>query len=97
MTATAAPGAIPVSGLALSIVGLRAAALALSLAGQSKAGETLYLLADLADAGRNIDDHMAAVTEKLKARQLSIGDWEDVYQRINADRARLHAETKPAT
>lgn len=73
----------------LAIVGLRAAALALALAGQTKASDTLYALADAADAGRNIDAHMAEVAEKLKTRSITDDDWSDVAARINADSDRL--------
>lgn len=76
---------------ALTIISLRAAALALSLAGNPKAANALYLLADAAEAGLNIDAHMAAVGEKLKSRTISDEDWTDVNARIDADFAKLQA------
>lgn len=73
----------------LALIGLRAAALALELQGQSRSSNSLYMLADAADAGKNIDDHMAAVAEKLKDRSATDEDWADVTARIEADSARL--------
>lgn len=73
----------------LAIVALRAAALALSLAGQSKAADALYTLADAYEAGAAVDAHMAAVAEKLKSRPLTEADWADVIARIEADSDRL--------
>lgn len=75
----------------LGLIGLRGAALALGLLGQAKASNSLYLLADAAEAGINIDEHMAAVADKLKSRAKTDADWDDVYARIEADSDRLHA------
>jgi hypothetical protein len=74
---------------ALAVIGLRAAALALVLTGQSRAGNALYALADAADAGANIDAHMAEVAAKLKDRSATDADWTDVAARIEADSQRL--------
>lgn len=71
------------------LIGLRGTALALTLAGNSRAGNAFYALADAAEAGVNVDDHMTAVAEKLKTRNASIEDFTDVAQRIDADSARL--------
>lgn len=73
----------------LALVGLRGLALALAIAGQSKASAALYTLADAAEAGKAIDDQMALVAEKLKNRSVTDADWTDVVARINADSARL--------
>lgn len=73
----------------LAIIGLRAAALALALVGQTKASGALYSLADAAEAGKTVDDHMTLVAEKLKAREVTEEDWNDVAARIEADSARL--------
>lgn len=75
--------------LVLALIGLRAAALALELQGQAKAANTLYSLADAAEAGKAVDDHLALVAEKLKDREASDDDWADVISRIEADSARL--------
>lgn len=77
------------NGLTLAIVGLRAAALALLVAGDTRSSERLYTLADLVEAGKATDDHMALVAEKLKQRELTDADWDDVMSRINADSAGL--------
>jgi len=75
----------------LALVSLRAAALALSLAGQTRASNSLYTLADAAERGVNIDTHMAGVAEKLKNRSATDADWQDVSARIEEDSARLQA------
>jgi hypothetical protein len=80
-----------VNPTALTIIGLRAAALALALTGNQKAANSLYLLADAAEAGLNIDAHMKAVGEKLKSRTVNDADWEDVNARIDADFAHLQS------
>lgn len=73
----------------LAIIGMRAAALALGLAGQTRASNSLYTLADAAEAGKAVDDHMNAVAEKLKTRTVTDADWEEVAARIEADSSRL--------
>lgn len=74
----------------LTIIALRSTALALLLAGDQKTSNALYLIADTAEAGKLADDHMREVAEKLKARDLSQADWDDVLARIDADGQRLH-------
>lgn len=73
----------------IAIVGLRAAALALALAGQTRASNALYTLADAYEAGAPIDAHMAEVAAKLKDRTIVDADWDDVEARITADLERL--------
>lgn len=80
-----------ISPVALALVGLRGVALTLSLTGNTKIADGLYALADAAEAGRNVDVHMAAVAEKLKARSADAADWSEVVAAIEADSARLHA------
>lgn len=75
--------------LLLTLIGLRGTALALELQGQSRAANTLYALADAAEAGKAVDDHMAAVADKLKDREATDEDWDDVLARISADSDRL--------
>ena len=75
--------------LTLALVTLRGLALSLSLAGQARASNALYSLADAAESGVNVDAHMAAVAEKLKSRSASTDDWSDVAGRIEADSDRL--------
>lgn len=86
-----APQAASLSPLSLALVGMRGAALALSLSGNSKAGDALFALADAAEAGKAVDDHMKAVAEKLKARSADAADWLEVTTAIEADSARLQA------
>jgi len=78
------------NSLTLAIIGLRAAALSLLLAGDEKSSQRLHTLADLVEAGKATDEHMAAVAEKLRARSLTDADWDELFQRIDADRDRLH-------
>jgi hypothetical protein len=73
----------------LALIGLRAAALALSLQGQETAARTLHLLADSVEAGKNVDAHMAEVAAKLKAGEAI--DWDDLRARIEAAGEALHA------
>lgn len=77
------------SPLTLALVGLRAAALALELQGQERSAGSLFVLADAVEAGKDVDDHMQAVAEKLKDRSVTDEDWADVNARIDADSARL--------
>lgn len=76
----------------IAIVSLRSAALAATLAGDAKTAAALHLVADSIAAGQATDAHLALVAEKLKERDLTQLDWTDVTDRINADRARLHAD-----
>jgi hypothetical protein len=85
------PTGVSLSPLSLALVGLRGAALALHASGNAKAGDTLFALADAAEAGRAIDAHMAAVAEKLKARASDPADWQEVVAAIEADSARLQS------
>jgi hypothetical protein len=77
--------------LTLALVTLRGLALSLSLAGQTRASNGLYALADAAEAGVNIDAHMSAVAEKLKSRSANTDDWADVAERIENDSERLQS------
>lgn len=84
----------PVAGLSplsLALVAVRGVALSLGLTGNTKIADGLYALADAAEAGRNVDAHMAAVAEKLKARASTPEDWAEVVTAIEADNARLMA------
>lgn len=75
----------------IALVSMRGAALALAIAGQTRAANALYTLADAAERGVNIDAHMAVVAEKLKSRSANLDDWSDVAERIEADSDRLQA------
>lgn len=75
----------------LVTIGLRAAALAVGLSGQSKASDRLYALADTIEAGRATEEHMKLVAELLKSRSLTPEDWDDLDRRLKADQDRLHS------
>lgn len=74
----------------LSIVALRAAALALA-SSDKDSSKRLYQLADLIDAGVATDEHMVAVAEKLAAGHPSQADWDDVFSRISTDTTALQS------
>lgn len=75
--------------ISLVLIGLRGAALGLELQGQKRSADSLYALADAAEAGKAIDEHMALVAAKLKDRNANDDDWKDVTERIEADSERL--------
>ncbi len=78
--------------LQIAIVALRAAALAVGIVGNAKASQALLAVADAVQAGVNVDAHMAAVAEKLKAgTAVTDADWDDVLARIAADSDRLQS------
>jgi len=77
------------NSVTLAIIGLRAAALSLAIAGDTKSSDRLYLLADLVESGRATDAHMQLVADKLKSRELTEADWDDVMVRIEEDFAKL--------
>lgn len=74
----------------LAVVSLRAAALGLAIAGQTRASDSLYAVADAIEAGRATDEHMQLVAEKLKSGAITDADWDDVARRIGDARAELH-------
>lgn len=77
------------NGAVIGIVALRAAALALAVAGDSATSAKLHLVADAIEAGKATDDHMRLVADKLKERDVTAADWDDVIARIDADHSRL--------
>jgi hypothetical protein len=79
----------------MSVVGLRAAALVASLAGQTKLAQQLYQLADLVNAGLATDAHMKEVADKLATRNAADADFTDVLQRIESERGKLHSDNPP--
>ncbi len=77
------------NGLLLAVVGIRAAALALLLSGNTVASQRLYTLADLIEAGKATDEHMRLVAEKLKNGGPTEEEWSELMDRIEADHAEL--------
>jgi hypothetical protein len=75
----------------LIVIGLRAAALTASLAGQTKLAGQLYQLADFVSAGVVSDLHMKEVADKLAERNANDADFSDVLARIEQHRAELHS------
>lgn len=80
--------------LTISLISLRGVALALEHLGQARVADSIYGVADLAEAGHDVDAHMAQVAAKLKDRNANDADWGDVVARIEADSARLQAVGK---
>lgn len=76
----------------IGLITLRGTALALALAGQTRASESLYALADAIESGATVDSHMAEVAAKLSQRDVTDADWADVTERINSASARLHKD-----
>lgn len=75
----------------LALIGLRSAALGLSLAGQAKVAASLYLLADALESGRATEEHLREVAAKLNAREINEDDWADVARRIDEASSRLQS------
>ncbi len=75
----------------LGVIALRTAALAALLAGQTKLSDQLYRLADFVAAGVATDEHMKEVADKLAQRSAVDADFTDVLERIQKERADLHA------
>lgn len=82
--------------ITIALITIRGAALALLVAGDQKTSNALYLVADAIESGRATDEHMQVVAEKLKERDLTQVDWDDVLQRIQTDHDRLHAPDTPS-
>lgn len=80
--------------LTLSVVAIRSSALALAIAGQTRAADHLFTLADLIEAGKATDEHMGLIADKLRSREISDEDWQDVLARIEADSARLQGVSR---
>jgi hypothetical protein len=76
----------------LTLIGLRAAALSLSLSGQPKAAGAVYLLADAVEQGRATEEHMRLVAAKLNTREINDDDFDEVQARIEGDSSRLQSK-----
>lgn len=85
-----------ISNTTLALIGLRAAALAAALAGQTKLATQLYQLADFASAGLATDEHMRAVAEKLAVREANDADFAEVLAGIEMEQEKLHSDAPPA-
>lgn len=72
----------------LAVLTLRSLATVYLLQGNSKASDSLGLMADALEAGKNIDARMQEVADALKAG--ATPNWDDLERRIRADAARLH-------
>lgn len=79
------------NGVLLTVIALRASALAALLGGQAKLSEQLYRLADFINAGVATDAHMQEVADKLASRNATDADFDDVLERIELHRAELHS------
>jgi hypothetical protein len=75
------------NGSLFGIMILRSVSLLASLQGQPKLAQSLNVIADAADAGQDVDDHLKAVAEALAAGKEP--DFDDIRTRIEAESARL--------
>lgn len=66
---------------------LRSVGLLASLQGQAKLAQSLGVIADAADAGQDVDDHLRTVAEALSAGKEP--DFDDIRSRIEAESGRL--------
>jgi len=78
-----------VDTLTLALITLRASALVLDASGRKREGGYLLRLAELAEGGRNVDEHMKAVAQALKTGAPK--DWQGAIDRLEKDSARLQA------
>lgn len=78
--------------LTIALIALRSAALALNVGGDTKTANALYTISDLVQAGKVTDAHMQEIADKLNTRDITSVDWDDVIDRIEADRTRLHGD-----
>ncbi len=74
-----------------SLIGLRAAAFAALLSGNTLIAERLYALADLVEAGKATDAHMTEVAALLKSRTLTAEDFDAVMAKISANHAAIQS------
>lgn len=79
--------------LQLMLVGLRGLALLFALSDRQSDAERFYKLADLVDAGRVSDEQMREVAQLLSRRRAVATDFDDILERIETERERLHAPT----
>ncbi len=80
----------------LSLIALRAAALALQLSGNGRGSSVLLQLADAVESGLAVDEHLAAVADRLKSgAAITDADWDDVEARIRSASADLQSVGKP--
>lgn len=75
--------------ISIGILGLRFISQLLAGQGRTRDADGVTKLADAAQAGKNVDDHMKEVAAKLQAGEHI--DWDDLELRIETASARLHA------
>lgn len=81
----------------LALIAIRSAATIAQASGDLKTANMLRLVADTVEAGAATDEHLRLVAEKLRSRDLTEADWEDVLSRIERDRAKLQGMAPPST
>ena len=71
--------------LSLGLIALRSLATLFSLQGQVGQSNAFLALADAAESGIDIDNHLAIVAAALKEGTLGQEDWDDVTARIRGE------------
>lgn len=66
---------------------LRVLGLLFTIQGEANAAKAFLLMADAADSGIEVDEHMRSIDEALKAGVEP--DWPDLFQRIQAKTDRI--------
>lgn len=74
----------------IAVSALRSLSMAAELFGRPKISKYLDGVANLAEAGEDVEEHMRVVNEKLLAREINDDDWADVESRIRVDLDRLN-------
>lgn len=70
--------------LTVAVLSLRSVSTLFALQGKPEVGNTINQVLDLYAAGKNVDDHMAAIADKLEAGD-SLDDWSDIQAKLDAE------------
>lgn len=73
-----------------AVASLRGLSLAAELFGRPNISKYVAGVADLAESGADVDEHMRLINDKLLAREINDDDWNDAVARIKSDLDRLN-------
>jgi hypothetical protein len=76
--------------ISTALIALRGIAMLFNMRSEPRVASSLNLVADGLEAGKDVDDHLAAVAAAMKSGTPE--DWNGVADRIRADSARLRGE-----
>ena len=68
----------------VSMLALRGLGTLFTLQGKSEVSNTINQVLDLYSAGKNVDDHMKAIADKLEAGG-DLDDWSDIQAKLDAE------------